>query len=189
MADKKPTTLPEPSFRSFLRRYRQEITFLALFFFFLVGGFTVISLNAVNDGVIEPFTAGIAKVSGLTLGALGQDIRMDGTRILSKKFSVNIKNGCNGVEAMLIFFAAVLAFPAPWLSRLKGLVLGFVAIQILNLIRVVALYLTGAYLPSLFDTSHTVVWQGIVILLSLVLWIYWASRFTPGSPSDHAPAT
>ena len=182
MAEKTPAA-PEPSF---FRRYRQELTFLLLFFGLLIGGFTLISLNAVNDGVIEPFTAGIAKVSGLTLKALGQDIRMDGTRILSKRFSVNIKNGCNGVEAMLIFFAAVLAFPSPWASRLKGLALGFVVIQVLNLIRVVALYLTGAYMPKLFDTSHTVVWQGIVILLSLVLWIYWASRFAGGRSSDHA---
>ena len=54
-----------------------------------------------------------------------------------------------------------------------------VAIQIVNLVRVVALFLTGAYLPSLFDSSHTVIWQTIVILSSVVLWIYWAQRIVP----------
>ena len=49
--------------------------------------------------------------------------------------------------------------------------------EIVNLLRVVALFLTGAYFPRLFDASHTVVWQTVVILAGVLLWIYWASRF------------
>jgi hypothetical protein len=41
---------------------------------------------------------------------------------------------------------------------------------------VVALFLTGAYLPDLFDASHTVIWQTVVILSGVGLWIVWASR-------------
>jgi exosortase H (IPTLxxWG-CTERM-specific) len=175
---------------SFWRRYRQEITYLVLFAVLLGGSFTLISLNWVNDRVINPFTAGVAWASGLALKALGQDIRMEGTMILSERFSVNIMNGCNGVETMAIFFSAVLAFPAAWRSRLAGLVLGLVAIQVINLLRVVALYLTGAYLPDLFDTSHTVVWQGIVILFGVLLWIYWASRYARmPAPAAAAPTS
>ena len=142
----------------------------------LGGSFTLVSLNWVNDHVIEPFTGGVAKVSGATLDLLGQNVRMQGTIIRGKQFAVNIRNGCNGVEAMLIFLAAVLAFPAPWRARLLGLVLGVVAIQAVNLVRVVALYLTGAYFPSWFDASHTVIWQTVVILFSVLLWILWANR-------------
>lgn len=159
------------------RRYRREITFLVVFLLLLAGSFTLISFHWVNDRVVEPFTAGVAQASGAALKLLGQDIRMQGSMILSERFSVNIMNGCNGVEAMLIFFAAVLAFPAPWRARLAGLALGLVAIQLVNLVRVVALYLTGAYLPDFFDTSHTVVWQTLVILSGVLLWIFWASRF------------
>ena len=97
---------------------------------------------------------------------------------------MNIRNGCNGVEAMLIFLAAVLAFPASWKARLAGLALGFVAIQAINLVRVVALFLTGDYFPKLFDTSHTVIWQTVVILFGVLLWIFWANRFTaPREPA------
>ena len=164
--------------------YKQEIVFLVAFAVLLGGSFTLISLNWVNDHVIEPFTATVAKVSGVTLKLLGQDIRMDGTKILSRRFSVNILNGCNGVETMLIFCSAVLSFPATWKSRFTGLVFGAIAIQIVNLIRVVALYLTGAYFPKLFDTSHTVVWQTLVILAGVLLWIYWANRFAVRQPAE-----
>ncbi len=102
---------------------------------------------------------------------------MQGTVIRNPRFGVNIENGCNGVETMIIFLAAVFAFPASWTSRLIGLVLGLLAIQLVNLVRVVALFLTGAYFPKFFDSSHTVVWQTIVILFGVFLWIFWANRF------------
>lgn len=163
-----------------LRGYRQEILFLAFFIVLLGGSFTLVSLNAVNDHVIEPFTAAIARVSGAVLNLMGQGITMEGTIVRNARFAVNIENGCNGVETMLIFCSAVLAFPAPWPARLGGLVLGCVAIQIINLARVVALFLTGAYLPDFFDSSHTVVWQTVVILFGVLLWILWADRFAMG---------
>jgi exosortase H (IPTLxxWG-CTERM-specific) len=161
------------------RRNRREITFLALFVVLLGGSFTLISVNWVNDHAIEPFTGGVAHLSGAVLNLFGQHVALRGTVIQGPHFAVNIRNGCNGVEAMLIFLAAVLAFPAPWRWRLGGLVLGILAIQVVNLVRVVSLYLTGAYLPRLFDTSHTVIWQSVVILFGVLLWIFWANRLPP----------
>jgi exosortase H (IPTLxxWG-CTERM-specific) len=170
------------------RAYRQEIRFLLLFVGILASSFTLIAWNPVNDHVIEPFTAGIAKASGKTLELLGQGTRMQGTIIRGPRFAVNIRNGCNGVEAMLIYFAAVLAFPAPWKARLLGVAFGFVAIQLVNLIRVVALYLTGVYFPKLFDSSHTVIWQTIVILSGVLFWILWANRFAGRREAPALPA-
>lgn len=185
MARKRPNApvSPAPDI-PFWRKNRRELTFLILFVVLLGGSFTLISLNWVNDHVVEPFTGGVARVSGATLDLLGQDVRMQGTIIRGRRFAVNIRNGCNGIEAMLIFLAAVLAFPAPWRARLLGLVLGAMAIQAVNLVRVVALYLTGAYFPSWFDASHTVVWQTVVILFSVLLWIVWANRLlAPREPA------
>lgn len=183
---RKPLPSPRtPGGAPFWRRNRRELTFLILFVVLLGGGFTLISVNWFNDHVIEPFTAGIARASGATLDLLGQEVTMQGTVIRSPRFAVNIRNGCNGVEAMLIFLAAVLAFPAPWKSRLAGLALGILAIQVVNLVRVVALFLTGVYFPRIFDTSHTVIWQTIVILFGVLLWIFWAHRFAamPAEPA------
>lgn len=187
MSRKPAPATPSPSAPApFWRQYRREIAFLAVFLLLLGGGFTLISLNWVNDHVIEPFTAGIAQVSGVVLDLIGQNVTMQGTIIRNASFAVNIRNGCNGVEAMLIFLAAVLAFPASWRSRLLGLGIGILAIQVVNLVRVVALFLTGVYFPSLFDASHTVVWQTLVILSGVLLWIFWANRFAAPAPAEPA---
>jgi exosortase H (IPTLxxWG-CTERM-specific) len=183
-----PSQYPAPEGGSFWHRNRRELQFLILFVVLLGAGFSLISLNWVNDHVIEPFTGGIASASGVALNVLGQHVTQNGTILRNARFAVNIRNGCNGVEAMLIFLAAVLAFPASWKSRGAGLVLGILAIQVVNLIRVVALFLTGIYFPRIFDTSHTVIWQTIVILFGVLLWIFWANRFAaPPTPAE--PAT
>lgn len=156
---------------------RPELRFLTVFLLLLAGGFTLLSLNWVNDHAVEPFTAVVARASGAALDLLGQDVRMEGTVIRGARFAVNIRNGCNGLETLLIFGSAVLAFPAPWGTRFLGLAAGTVLIQLVNLVRVVALYLTGAYLPRLFDASHTVIWQTLVILFGVLLWVAWAHRF------------
>jgi exosortase H (IPTLxxWG-CTERM-specific) len=161
------------------RRLRPEARFLVLFLLILGGAFALLSWSPVNDHVIEPFTGGIAKASGVALRAIGQPVTQVGTSLRSPRFAVNIRNGCNGVEAMVILLAAIVAFPAPWKARLLGLAIGAVAIQIVNLVRVVALFLTGAYLPRFFDTSHTVVWQTLVILAAVLTWILWAQRVVP----------
>lgn len=156
---------------------RRQVIFLVLFGALLAGGFTLLSVNWVNDHVVEPFTAGVATTSRVALNAVGQGVDQEGTVLRNDRFAVNIENGCNGIETMIIFMAAVLAFPASWRSRLTGLGIGLVAIQGVNLVRVVALFLTGAYMPSLFDASHTVIWQTLVILSGVLLWLLWASRF------------
>src|ERR671910_45587 len=108
------------------RTGRREIAFLLLFAALLGGGFALISLRWVNDRAVEPFTAAVAHASGAALRLLGQDVTVHGSLLRSPRFAVN---GCNGIEAGLIFLAAVLAFPAPARARLQGLVLGAVAIQ------------------------------------------------------------
>ena len=164
------------------RSYRREIQFLVLFVVLLGGGFALVAWQPVNDQVIVPFTAGVARASAAVLQAIGQQIRIDGTRVYGESFAVDIENGCNGVEALIIFLSATLSFPAPWNARLAGLAIGVVGIQIVNLIRVIALFLTGVYFPALFDSSHTVVWQTIVILFAVLLWIFWAQRYAIRPP-------
>ncbi|HEX9148555.1 MAG TPA: exosortase H, partial [Thermoanaerobaculia bacterium] len=57
-----------------------------------------------------------------------------------------------------------------------GLVAGFVAIQVLNLFRVISLFWIGLHRPALFSSSHTVIWQSVVVLFGVLLFLVWASR-------------
>ena len=156
---------------------RKEVAFLLKFGGLLALFFLLAAPKPMNDLFVEPFTAVVAKAGGLAARLFGEKTVMVGTTISSPRFSVNIRNGCNGLETIFIFAAAVLAFPAPWKARLLGLAGGFVAIQLVNLVRIVSLFYIGIHFPKLFEESHTVLWQVGVILSGVIFWIIWADRF------------
>jgi len=56
-------------------------------------------------------------------------------------------------------------------------VLGFVAIQVFNVVRVVSLFYVGILRPQWFNVSHVFVWQSFVIVFGVVLWLVWVRRY------------
>jgi exosortase H (IPTLxxWG-CTERM-specific) len=158
---------------------RGQKIFFAKFFVAVVGLYLLMAWNPVNDHVVVPFTRAIAGVSGALLRAMGQDVGVAGTSIVSPRVTVNINNGCNGLEAMLLVVAAIGSFPASLRARLVGLALDTVIVQVLNAVRIVSLYLVGAYQPSLFSVFHTAVWQVAVMLAAIVFFLQWSARVVP----------
>jgi exosortase H (IPTLxxWG-CTERM-specific) len=165
---------------------RSQVLFLVKFFAVLIAAYLLIAWNPVNDRVIVPFTEAIATGSGALLDAMGQKVAVTGTVIASPRFAVNINNGCNGVEAMLILLACIVAFPASLRARVTGLLLGALAVQVLNAIRIVTLYLLGAYQPRLFDLFHTAVWQVVIILAAIGFFLIWSARVAPARVANRA---
>jgi exosortase H (IPTLxxWG-CTERM-specific) len=90
--------------------------------------------------VVQPWTAFVAESSSAFIRAFDGDALAQGNMVYSSRtgFAMVIVAGCNGVEAMLVLLAGILAYPAPWRSKLIGLAIGAVAIQALNLVRIVS---------------------------------------------------
>lgn len=166
---------------------RREAAFLAKFLGLLALFFALLAPKPMNDAVVEPFTALVARAGGAAVRLFGEPAVMSGTAITSPRFSVNIRNGCNGIETILIFSAALLAFPAPWKAKLLGLLCGFALIQLVNLVRIVSLFFIGIHFPRLFEEWHLVVWQGIVVLFGVGLFLLWADRLVLAKRSPDAP--
>ena len=137
--------------------------------------YLLIGIHPVNDAFVVPFTAAVARASGGLLKLAGEPVVVAGTSISSRAFSVNVENGCNGLETALLLAAAVLAFPASWRQKLAGFALGFLSIELVNLVRVASLFWVGAHRPGWFGPAHTVVWQSLVVLTGLGLFVGWAT--------------
>jgi exosortase H (IPTLxxWG-CTERM-specific) len=165
---------------------RPEIRFVVLFLGILGVSFTVIALRQVNDAVVEPYTALIARMSGASLRLFGEAATVSGCEVSSPRFAVTIFNGCNGLIASLIFGSAVLAFPASWKAKLIGVAGGLAAIQIINLVRILSLFYIGVYLPRFFNDAHVMVWQSVVLVLGAAMWVVWAGRAAPRGVAEQA---
>ncbi len=162
---------------------RPETRFLILFLGILGTSFAVVALKPVDHAFVVPFTTAVAKVSGTILALFGEDITVNGCQLTSPRFAVTIYNGCNGLITSLIFISGVLAFPARWPAKILGVVGGLVAIQGINLVRIISLFYIGIYFPNLFNSSHIFIWQSIVILFGVGLWMVWADRFADPTES------
>jgi exosortase H (IPTLxxWG-CTERM-specific) len=114
-----------------------------------------------------------AELSGAVLAFLGQHVTVAGTFIAAPKFSASIVRGCDAIEPIVLFACAVLAFPAPWSRKIPGVLAGILSLVVLNFVRIVSLFLIGVYLPAVFRVMHIDVWQGLFILLAMMLWILW----------------
>jgi exosortase H (IPTLxxWG-CTERM-specific) len=157
--------------------HQPEFRFLFLFLLILGASFTVVALRQVDAAMVAPYTAFVARVSGFVLHVFGEDAAVNGCVVSSSRFAVTIHNGCNGLITSLIFISGVLAFPARWSAKLIGVAGGLAAIQLVNLVRIVTLFYIGVFLPQYFGEAHIFIWQTLVILFGISLWIVWAHRF------------
>lgn len=151
------------------------IRFFLLFTVLLVGLFTLEILQPAEKYVILPFTAFIADVSVWIIQLFDDNVAALGNVIRDKTtgFGVRIERGCNGVEALIILFAAIFAFPAPLKNKLIGFAIGFFAIQGLNLVRIISLFYFGQWNQIAFEWFHLYLWQALIILDALVVWLIW----------------
>ena len=164
------------------------IRFFVLFSVLLVGLFTLEILQPVEKYVILPFTSLIADVSVWLIQLFDDNVVATANVIRDKTngFGVRIERGCNGVEALIILFAAIFAFPAPLKNKLLGFAIGFFAIQALNLVRIISLFYLGQWNQVAFEWFHLYLWQALIILDALVVWLVWL-RTLPRPGARHEP--
>ena len=75
--------------------------------------------------------------------------------------------------ALIVLLYALLAFPGPWKRKLAGMLAGIVALQALNLVRIVSLYMLGSRYPSMFAPMHLEVWPAFFIVVAIALFVGW----------------
>ncbi|MCF7983567.1 MAG: exosortase H [Thiohalocapsa sp.] len=154
----------------------------------LLALFTIELLGPVQSLVIQPFTAGIAKVSAVVLQSFDSTVAAQGIVLWNRETGqgVSIQPGCNGVEAMIVVFAAIVATTATWRQKLTGTVIAFAAIQALNLVRIISLFYLLQWNETWFEWAHLYLWQALIMLDALVIYLLWL-RMLPPVAGEPAP--
>jgi len=155
--------------------------FAVIFAVVLVSLFTVEMLDPVQANVIQPFTAWLATVSAAFIMPFDDAVVTSGRIIehTTAQFAVSIESGCNGVEAAIVLIAGVIAFPAAWWQRIAAIVLGFLAIQVLNILRIISLFYLGQWNFELFSWTHLYVWPVLIMLDVLLVFALYLRYLAP----------
>ena len=157
-------------------------------------------LHPVQEHVVLPITAALARVCAFVISLFDAGAVSYGKVLMNPKngFAVSVEPGCNGIEAFIVLTAAIVAFPSPWKHKMWGLVAGFFAVQILNVVRVISLFYLGQWNMTWFNFAHEYLWQAFIMFDVLVVFLIWAKRVprsddagsdTPPPPSAPPPVT
>jgi exosortase/archaeosortase family protein len=143
-------------------------------FLVLVGIFAAIQNSDWFKESLDPILNLYAAISSVILNILGQGTEAIKQTVAGDAFSVNIKQGCDAIAPMLLYFSAVVLYPISFKWKWQGVLGGLFVLFILNIIRIVTLYLSGAYgSMGFFDFMHIEFWQVLYIILTVFVWLIW----------------
>ena len=151
------------------------LRFVMTFLLILIALFTLEMLNPVQEHVITPFTSLLAHLSAVLILPFDNSVIAYGKVLQFKDsgFAVSIEAGCNGVEATIVLIAAICAFPASWRARLTAIGLGFLAIQVINIVHIISLFYLGNWNLEYFSWIHLYLWPALIMLDVLVVFIFY----------------
>ena len=113
----------------------------------------------------------IALLTSKLLGFIDISSTSQGAIIYLPEMALKVGFECSGIEVVLMFSVAVLAYPGKWKVRLIAIFLGFVFLQALNFLRILGLAYSAAHFQSTFETLHIYVAQGVMIATALFTFI------------------
>jgi len=117
-----------------------------------------------------------ATVTNGALRLLGHNTVALDNVVKSGQFGITVVTACTGLFATTLFLVAVLLFPTSWGAKALGAAIGVGGIAVINIIRLVSLYFVGVHWPTVLDAVHQLVWQSLLIVFAVSLWLVWAGR-------------
>ena len=164
---------------TWLQTHGRDLRFL-LIFAVLMGLYYLATTTAtLKEDFFPGYLKATTQASGVVLHAFGYDeLEVQGTVLNWHGIWVSVARGCDAVAPTALFVSAVIASPAPVLSKLCAVLGGTVILMLVNLARIITLFLTRLHWRKAFDVMHLDIWQAIFIFLAIMLWAGWASWTT-----------
>jgi exosortase H (IPTLxxWG-CTERM-specific) len=151
--------------------------FLIVFPICMLVGFALL-LAPFSQSTVTKFTVGLVGLCAKVVHLFGGQVLANADVLTNPitGFSIRVQDTCNASNVTVLLWAAILAFPAPWVQKLKGLLIGSVVLHLVNLVRIVSLFYIGQHEPTWFEFTHLYVWESLIMVVTLVIFWNWVQR-------------
>lgn len=151
------------------------IQYLGLFALLAVCFFSVLATPWAERLFVQPFTQLLVDLSTLLTQPFDKRVVADGDilRFADGLGAVRVLAGCNAVEVCALLSAAILAFPGRLRDGLIGAGLGIIALQVINLARIISLLYLSRGSMEVFEFFHLYVWDAMIGLEGLLIFFIW----------------
>lgn len=169
-----------------LKEFKPTILFLIKFVgLYLLGnvlyGAYVTAYDPRPDPVTHSVTAQVAEVlstCGFSATIADRMTSPTTTLVYEERSVLSVYEGCNGLNAMIIFVAFVVAFGPLTKTVLWFIPTGLVIIHLLNLVRIGLLFFVSRYLPGAMYFTHKYFFTAFLYLVIFLLWVWWVKKFS-----------
>lgn len=125
---------------------------------------------------LGPVQTLLAELGGAIGRAAGGHMTVVGDEIIVDSVVLHVNHECTGIFVFLLYISFVLAYPTTWKARAIGIGLGLPALFSINVLRLGTLARIVELYPDSFFYFHEYVWQGIFLVVVLVVALAWAER-------------
>jgi len=139
------------------------------------------------NGIVQAFILSTANIEYWLFSVFSDQVAVNGKLVTFGGFAVKIVDECTGLYEMVIFSAAVLAFPTSWRNRALGILLGNPLIYLFNVARIGLLIWVGRYAPKAFDFMHLYFMQATMIVMITSVWLLWIVKVVRRDHEEAAP--
>ncbi len=135
-----------------------------------------IAITVAPVAVVRPPIDATTKVAAALISALGIPNAVNGNLILLGSRTLQVNRDCTGAYLIAVFAALVLTYPASGRDKGLAFAVGIPALLALNLLRLVGAAGAAEYLPNQFNLIHDYVFQVLLVLSVLCIWLLWINR-------------
>lgn len=129
----------------------------------------------VLGSLLAPLTTLTAQITIALLNWLGMEaVRLVTVISHPDGFAYEIYYRCIGLLPVAVLTVSILAYPGPLRQKLVALAVGVPILIALNLMRLVHLFYLGVHNPAAFDIAHAIVWETLLIVAIIGIWMGWA---------------
>jgi exosortase/archaeosortase family protein len=136
----------------------------------------VTSLPWANEYILEPlslFTTWM--VTGL-LQLFGERVFQDGLFVRTNILNLEITPTLTGIYQIVILSVGIFAWSGNVRKSLRGIGIGISILVGANLLRIMCIYYCTLTTPDWLPFIQGVFWEGVMVLLVPLFWMYWAKR-------------
>ena len=165
-----------------LREFRPALLFLARFLAVYVVGNVLYGLYIESFGEqVDPVTRVVTEHTSELLRAAGEETSTGdraGRPIVllmnaTEGTVLNVFEGCNGLNVMIVFVAFMVAFGGPLRKMVWFIPASLIVIHIFNLLRIALLYYVATHLEQYFYLFHKYLFTAILYAVVFALWVIW----------------
>jgi exosortase/archaeosortase family protein len=131
------------------------------------------SLTWADEYFIKPLSISLAWIVTVLLQLLGEQVHQLGIFIKSPEANLEITPACTGLYQSVILITGILAWSITGRERWRGIVVGTVVLMGINIFRIISIYYSELIIPDWVPFIHGVFWEGIMVLLVPLFWMYW----------------